>query len=61
MTSNPFIKGTELQDKKIIAALHKAAEEYENGELSEVCDTLTDIISAIDTWDKMSQEKGECL
>lgn len=44
-----FIKRNgELKDKEIIAALRKAAEEYENGELAEVRDTLFDIVCAID-------------
>lgn len=36
-----------LKDKKIIAALKKAADDYENGEIAEVQETLTDIVLAI--------------
>ena len=42
-----FFKKGELQDKKIVAALHKAAEDYENGEIEEVKGVLIDIINAI--------------
>jgi hypothetical protein len=42
-----FYKKGELQDKKIIAALHQAAEDYENGEIAEVKGVLIDIINAI--------------
>lgn len=41
-----FEKGN-LQDKQIIAALHQAAEDYENGEIIEVKDMLIEIINAI--------------
>lgn len=46
-----FFKNGELEDKKIIAALHQAAEDYENGELIEVRDLLLEIINAIDNFD----------
>lgn len=42
-----FFKKGELQDKQIIAALHQAAEDYENGEIIEVKDVLIEIINAI--------------
>lgn len=42
-----FFKKRELRDKDIIAALHKAAEDYENGEIIEVKDVLIEIINAI--------------
>ena len=42
-----FYKKGELQDKQIIAALHKAAEDYENGEIIEVKDVLIEIINDI--------------
>ena len=44
---NRFFKKGELQDKKIVAALHQAAQDYENGELVEVKDLLIEIINAI--------------
>lgn len=46
-----FFKHGELQDKKIVTALHKAAEDYENGEIIEVKDVLIDIINAITDFD----------
>lgn len=42
-----FFKKGELQDKKIVAALHQAAEGYENGEIFETKDVLIEIINAI--------------
>lgn len=42
-----FFKKGELMDKEIVAALHQAAEDYENGEIAEVKDLLIDIINAI--------------
>lgn len=47
-----FIKNGELDDKKIIYALRKAADNYENGELIEVRDILLEIINAIDDFEK---------
>ncbi|MBR4855445.1 MAG: hypothetical protein IKU94_02340 [Bacteroidaceae bacterium] len=44
---NRFFKKGELQDKKIVAALHQTAQDYENGELVEVKDLLIEIINAI--------------
>lgn len=44
---NKFYKKGELQDKKIVAALKQAAEDYENGEIIEVKGVLIDIINAI--------------
>ena len=34
-----YFKKGELQDKQIVAALHRAAEDYENGEIAASCDT----------------------
>ena len=42
-----FFKKGELQDEKIATALRQAAEDYENGEIAEVKDTLIEIINAI--------------
>ena len=44
---NKFFNKGNLQDKKIVEALHKAAEDYENGEIIEVKDVLIEIINAI--------------
>lgn len=43
-----FFKNGKLDDKKIEAALRKAADDYENGELIEVWNLLFEIICAID-------------
>lgn len=43
-----FLKNGHLEDKKIEAALRKAADDYVNGELIEVRDLLLEIINAID-------------
>lgn len=51
-----FFKKGELQDKQIIAALRKAADDYENGEIAEVKDMLIDIINAITDFEQ-NQEK----
>ena len=45
---NKFYGNGKLKDKKIVEALRNAANDYENGELIEVRDTLLDIINAID-------------
>lgn len=42
-----FFRNGELKDRKIIEALHRAAEDYENGEIVEVKDVLIEIINAI--------------
>lgn len=46
-----FLKNGELQDKKIIEALQKAAVWYEDGAIAEVRDLLVDIVNAIDEFD----------
>ena len=43
-----FFKNGKLQDEMIISTLKLAANDYENGELVEVRDTLLEIIDAID-------------
>ena len=47
-----FLKNGELEDKKIVAALRKAADDYENGALIEVRDLLLDIVDAIDEFER---------
>lgn len=42
-----FLKNGELEDQKIVAALRKAADDYENGEIIEVRDLLWDIVDSI--------------
>jgi hypothetical protein len=46
-----FLKNGELEDKKIVAALRKAADDYENGEIIEVRDLLWDIVDSITTFE----------
>lgn len=43
-----FYKNGELKDKKIVEALRKAADWYEDGAIVEVRDLLQDIVDAID-------------
>ncbi len=45
-------KNGELQDKRIISALKKAVDWYENGEVAEVRDGLLEIITAIDAFEE---------
>lgn len=49
---NRYYKNGELKDNEIIASLKKAAEDYENGEISEVKDVIADIWNAISEWEK---------
>lgn len=53
-----FFKNGELQDKKIVAALHQAAEDYENGEIVEVKDTLVEIINAITDFEDAEERRN---
>lgn len=46
-----FYKNGELQDKEIVAAIRKAADSYENGELIEARDLLQDVVDAIDEFE----------
>ena len=48
---NRFIKAGELKDKKIVAALSQAVEDYENGAIIEVRDLLLEIVEAIDEFE----------
>lgn len=48
---NKFFKKGELQDKKIVVALRKCADNYENGEILEVRDELVDIVNLILEWE----------
>lgn len=42
----------ELKDEKILDALEKCKEMYMNGEVAEIQDILTDIVNAIDAFEK---------
>lgn len=48
---NKFFAKGELKDDKIIAALKRAANDYENGEIAEVHDLLLEIAAAIEEWE----------
>lgn len=43
-------KTKELNDKLIVSDLRKAADDYENGEIIEVRDTILDILIAINNF-----------
>lgn len=49
--ANKFFAKGELKDEKIIAALKRAATDYENGEIAEVHDLLLEIAAAIEEWE----------
>lgn len=49
--SNKFFAKGGLKDDKIIAALKRAANDYENGEIAEVHDLLLEIAAAIEEWE----------
>ena len=45
-----YIKNGELQDERILASIHRAGEEFKNGEILEARDRMLEIIGAIDEW-----------
>lgn len=51
-----FFKNGELRDKEIENALRDAADNYTNGEIFEVRELLTEIINAIDAFDRAEEE-----
>lgn len=59
--SNAFINKDGLKDELIIKALHRAAHDFANGELSEVQDVLNDIVYAIQEFDHRCEEAGGCV
>ena len=59
--NNAFIDKNGLKDELIIKALHRAANDYANGELSEVQDVLNDITWAIQQFNQRCEESGECV
>lgn len=46
-----FLKNGELEDQKIMEALHQAANDYENGAIAEARDVLVEIVNAIDEFE----------
>lgn len=59
--NNAFIDKDGLKDELIIKALHRAAHDFANGELSEVQDVLNDIVYAIQEFDHRCEETGGCV
>lgn len=51
-----FFKNGEMRDKEIENALRDAADDYANGEIFEVRDLLTEIVNAIDAFDRAEEE-----
>lgn len=51
-------KTKELNDKLIVSDLRKAADDYENGEIIEVRDTILDILISINNF-TVDYHKGE--
>lgn len=55
-----FYKRGELDDAGIVAALQRAARDYENGALIEVRDVLAEIVDAIDEFtDEYERKENE--
>ena len=50
--NNPYYSSGQLKDKKIIEALKKLPDMYENGEIIEVRDLCNDIADAIDSFER---------
>lgn len=46
-----FFKNGELEDKKIMEALRRAVDWYDDGAIAEVKDLLVDIVNAIDEFE----------
>lgn len=52
-----FFKNGELKDDKIIAALRQVADDYENGEIIEVKNTLIEIVYAIIDFEESEERR----
>lgn len=52
-----FYKHGELDDERIVAALQRAARDYENGAIIEVRDALAEIVGAIDEFTNEYERK----
>lgn len=46
----------ELQDRRIVNAIRRAADVYEDGEIIDAADMLLEVINAIDEW--IHKEEG---
>ena len=55
---NKFYSKGELKDKKILEALKKLPEQYENGEIAEVRDVMEEIVFAIDEFESEYENKN---
>lgn len=52
-----YFNGKELDDAKIIETLSKVVSMYDNGEIAEVRDELSEIVNAIDEFERQYKEK----
>ena len=53
---NRYFKNGHLKDRQIVQALRQASQDYENGEISEVIDTLMEILDAIKKWETTEEQ-----
>ena len=54
---NRYFKNGHLKDKQIVQDLRQASQDYENGEISEVSDTLMEILDAIKMWETTGDQE----
>ena len=52
-----YFNGKELDDAKIIETLSKVVSMYDNGEIAEVRDELSEIVNAIDEFERQYHMK----
>lgn len=52
-----YFNGKELDDAKIIKTLSKVVSMYDNGEIAEVRDELSEIVNAIDEFERQYNMK----
>ena len=52
-----YFNGKELDDAKIIETLYKVVSMYDNGEIEEVRDELSEIVNAIDEFERQYNMK----
>lgn len=55
-----YFNGKELDDAKIIETLSKVVSMYDNGEIAEVRDELSEIVNAIDEFERQYKLMEEC-
>lgn len=53
-----FWKNHELEDQQIINALRQAVDDYENGAVVEVRDTLIEIVNAINEFESETEKQS---